>query len=213
MVAIHGFPDLVRIPSEDGKRSGDRFRCTACIDYGSDDESRSFTHNNKSAHLRTAKHRAALDLRVRRLEEEELGRTQGRQTSSPPTEAGLLPLPKMSSDIPTAQVDGNTNVFENFRRHGLEYLDENGERLEFSAGTALDDERCSQGKETRAEISERLDSESDVDDLRAELVMQENGPRDFWPYPSKTVSITILAEQRKFCNIITDFSDISVGRS
>ena len=204
----------MRIPSEDGKRSGDRFRCTACVDYGSDDESTSFTRNNQRAHLRTAKHRAALDFCVRKLEEEEWERAQDRQTSSPP-EAVLLPLLEMSSGVSTGRDDGNSNIFENFRRHGLEYLDENGERLEFSAGTAPGGEKYSQiqSEETQAVIPDCLGSESDADDIQTELVMQGSGSRDFWPYPSKTVSTMILTERRVFYNITTNFSDVSVGRS
>ena len=126
--------DLERVPSSDGKSSNDRFRCLVCVEYGSDDESKSFTQNNKSVHLRTTKHRLALNCRTLKLGEKPSAQPQCEQPPSQPISA-LLPLPEIPLVLPNSQDDMNSDVFRNFRHLGLTYLDENGEQLEFSAGT------------------------------------------------------------------------------
>jgi len=95
----------------------------------------------------------------------------------------LLPLPEIPSALSTGEGDRGPNIFENFRRFGLAYLDENGEQLKFSAGTVSGDEGyLEQTEETEATASECSDSEGDVTDV------QESGMKSYWPYPSKTVS-------------------------
>lgn len=180
------YPDFERISSSNGKRSSDRFRCTICIDYGSDDESKTFTRNNKNAHLQTAKHQAALDVRVRKFEEQ----ARDERTLSPPTNSVLLPLPEVLPVLSVGRHDGRSNIFEDFRRLGFTYLDENGEELEFSAGTALDSDKVCQitSEEAEAAAPEYSDSECSTAGVQADWVTQEGTPRDYWPYPSKTVS-------------------------
>ena len=184
-------PDLKRIPSEDGKRSNDRYRCTVCIDYGSDDESATFTRNNKKAHLHTVKHRSALGARAENLNlEEREVRVPG---VNPPATSLLLPLPEAPSVFSAGRdgVDSTFDPFEGLRRIGLTYLDEEGERLEFSAGARQDGDNGSQteGKRTGVAMPGYSDSEDDDAGMGAEWVMPENnGSTGYWPYPSKTVS-------------------------
>ena len=52
----------------------------------------------------------------------------------------LLPLPEIHSVLPTNSNDETSAMFRNFHCLGLTDLDENGEELEFSAGTDLDGE-------------------------------------------------------------------------
>ena len=82
----------------------------------------------------------------------------------------LLPLPEIPPGPSASHDDGSSNMFKNFRRLGLTYLDENGEELEFSAGTVLDDDKGdqSQSEETGAITSECSDSESDATGIDAE---------------------------------------------
>ena len=184
--------DLERIPSEDGRRINDRFRCRVCIEYGSDDESKTFTPNNKSSHLRTAKHQASLGYYhdARELEERELARAQNECTQA--AHSVLLPLPNIL--LPTSQDERTSNMFQSFRRLGLDYLDENGEQLTFSAGTDLDENENNQAQtHDEAEIltSECSDAESDVESRQPGWTMRDSGLNGYWPYPSKTVSVDL----------------------
>lgn len=176
--------DLERIPSLDGKRSNDRFRCTVCIEYGSDDESTTFTRNNKGAHLRTSKHNISLSIRTRKLKERTLAQEQNECVS--PGHADLLPLPEIFPTIPVSQGDGVAEVFGRFRRLGLSFLDENGEQVKFSAGTDGERNRT-QNEETDVE-SGWSDIESDDAGHPLEWAAQDHQSTDYWPYPSKTVS-------------------------
>ena len=181
-------PDLERIPSEDGRRVNDRFRCTVCIEYGSDNESKTFTPNNKNSHLRTAKHQASLKHHARELEERELVRAQNECAQA--AHSVLLPLPDIPPMLPTSQDERISNMFQSFRRLGLDYLDENGEQLTFSAGTDLDENEDSQTQNDEAEVltSECSDTESDIDSPQPEWTARGSGLNNYWPYPSKTVS-------------------------
>lgn len=87
-------------------------------------------------------------------------------------------------------------MFKNFRRLGLAYLDENGEQLEFSAGTVSDDDEDRRTRSEDAETIESSDSESDTTDQQFEWAAQDGGLKDYWPYPSKTVS----NKSRATCN-------------
>jgi hypothetical protein len=123
-----------------------------------------------------------LGIRARKLKEKDSVQTQDRQNLSPPVRSALLPLPEVSSIFSTHQDDGNYSVFENFRRVGLTYLDENGERLEFSAGAA-----SSGNKGCQIQNKEPQGSEGDGAGIQTEWESQESGPGSYWPYPSKTV--------------------------
>lgn len=181
--------DLEQVPSSDGKSSNDRFRCLVCVEYGSDDESKSFTQNNKSVHLRTTKHRLALNRRTLKLGEKPSAQPQCEQPPSQPISA-LLPLPEIPPVLPDSQDNMNSDVFRNFRRLGLTYLDENGEQLEFSAGTVPNggEGNSNPNEETGAAASEYSDSESDDVDPQSEWPTRNIEQTDYWPYPSKTVS-------------------------
>ena len=96
----------------------------------------------------------------------------------------LRPLPEIPSIIPVGQDDTNSDVFSSLRRLGLTYLDENGEQLEFSAGEVFDGNRDHQIP--NEEIGS--DFESDVGDMQSKLLTEDFEGRDYWPYPSKTVS-------------------------
>lgn len=187
--------DLKRIPSEDGKRANDRFRCTVCIGYGSDDKLKMFTPNNKNAHLKTIKHQASLGIRMCRLEERRLAQEQTEHAQL--ANAVLLPLPEMPSLLPTSPDDETSALFTNFCRLGLAYLDENGEELEFSAGTDVDNE----GVQTQTEDDETFrsddsDSENDVAGPQTEQwAAWDAGLGDYWPYPSKVVSGKLCSHQ------------------
>ena len=135
------------------------------------------------------KHRVALDIHARKLKEE-LTQAQDEHAPSPLTHSVLLPLPEIPSAPFAGHDNGSSNVFEGFRHLGLAYLDENGERLEFSAGIMSDDNKGYQTQDKEAETigSESSDSESDATGIQAEWAMRESGLRDYWPYPSKTVS-------------------------
>lgn len=178
---------LERIQSEDGKRSNDRFRCTTCIEYGSDDESKTFTRNNKNAHLRTAKHQVSSKIRTQKLEERESARAEGEDTL--PAYSDLLSLPEIPSVGPTGSDNRSSDVFEKFRRLDFAFLDENGEQLHFSAGTEVgDDDGCQTwDREAKAVTPECSDAESDVISPQLEWT-------DYWPYPSKTVSNELCAK-------------------
>jgi len=78
-------------------------------------------------------------------------------------------------------------MFKSLRRFGLSYLNENGEQLEFSAGTGSDNDhsRWTQNEEAESIASECSDSESDGSNL--EWAVLNGGSTDYWPYPSKTV--------------------------
>jgi hypothetical protein len=181
--------DFERIPSEDRRRVNGRFRCTICIEYGSDDESRTFTLNNKNAHLRTAKHQASLKAHACELQERELVRAQNEHAQV--VHSTLLPLPDIPSVLPTSLDEGTANMFKSFRRLGLDYLDENGEQLTFSAGTDLDasEENQPQNDEVEIVTSECSDAESDAAvDPQPGWTARDNESSDYWPYPSKTVS-------------------------
>lgn len=123
-----------------------------------------------------------------------LAQTQGRQTPSQPVHSALLPLSEIPQIVPAGQDDVSADVFGNFRRFGLTYLDENGEELEFSAGVVLDGERGRQTQdgETEAFVSGCSESESDVavesDPQPKRFACDVDSRRDYWPYPSKTVS-------------------------
>jgi hypothetical protein len=181
--------DLERIRSQDGKRSNDRFRCTVCIEYGSDDELKTFTPNNKSAHLRTTKHRVSLKAHAQKLKE--MNSVQERAERAQTVHSILLPMPEISSTPPAGPDDETSCVFKNFRRLGLAYLDENGEKLEFSAGNDAND---NEGGRTQSEEDEALESdfsdtsESDGADAQPKRVVRDGGLGKYWPYPSKTVS-------------------------
>ena len=132
------------------------------------------------------KHRVLLQVRTRKLEENRLAEERAKHAQ--PTNSVLLPLPEMPWALSTSPNDGTLDVFENFRRSGLTYLDENGGRLEFSVGTELSDvgDRAQNRVDEAVEPNE---SESDIDDgLQPEWVAQDSGSGDYWPYPSKTVS-------------------------
>ena len=102
----------------------------------------------------------------------------------------LLPLPDMLSTLSTSPDDERLDIFENFRRSGLTYLDENGDQLEFSVGTELRDvghgDRAQNGVDEALESNSPDESESDTDSgLQPE---QDSGSGEYWPYPSKTIS-------------------------
>ena len=199
--------DLERVPSLDGKSSNDRFRCTVCVQYGSDDELGSFSRNNKAAHIRTEKHRLALGVRARKLAE--LTKTPDDRTPSQPIHSVLLPMPEISPTIPAGQGNTSVDIFGSVRRFGLTYLDKNGEKLEFSAGMISDDDRGYpvRSEEVEASGSECLDSESDMVDPRPKWPARDVEQRDYWPYPSKTVGGTC-----EMCrNLLTNHSDAFVG--
>jgi hypothetical protein len=80
MTAVPNPIDFERVPSSDGKRSNDRFRCAVGIDYASDDKSKSFTQSNKGAHLCTIKYKVALDIRARKLREKAMVKPQDEET-------------------------------------------------------------------------------------------------------------------------------------
>lgn len=134
------------------------------------------------------KHQASLKIRTRRLEERRL--TQEQTENAQLAHAVLLPLPEMPLLLPTSPDDETSALLENFRRLGLTYLDENGEVLEFSAGTDLDDE----GDQTRTaedEIFRSDDSDSETDVASPQIqqwAARDDGLGDYWPYPSKVVS-------------------------
>jgi len=132
------------------------------------------------------KHRASLNTRTRKLEGKESAHTQCERT--PPRYCDLLSLPEMPS-VPTGPDDGNLDMFKSLRRFGLSYLDENGEQLEFSAGTGSDDNngRWTQNEEAESIASECSDSESDIIGPNLEWTVLNGGLTDYWPYPSKTV--------------------------
>ena len=135
------------------------------------------------------KHRVSLQVCTRKLEENKLA--QERAKHAQPTNSVLLPLPEMPWALSTGPNDGTLDVFENFRRSGLTYLDENGDRLEFSVGTELSDvgDRAQNRVDETVTPNPPDESESDVDDsLQPEWVAQDSGSDDYWPYPSKTVS-------------------------
>ena len=135
-----------------------------------------------------------MNVRARKLEEQESARAQDEHT--PPTHSVLLPLPEIPPALPTGLDDGSADMFKNFRRLGLAYLDENGEQLEFSAGTVSDDDEDRRTRSEDAETIESSDSESDTTDQQFEWAAQDGGLKDYWPYPSKTVS----NKSRATCN-------------
>jgi hypothetical protein len=103
----------------------------------------------------------------------------------------LLPLPEPPPVTPISQGDPSFDVFSGLRRIGLTYLDENGEPLEFSAG-AESSHQTWRNDETENQVeSECSDSESDAADPQPKRFVQDVERRDYWPYPSKTVSIGI----------------------
>ena len=122
--------------------------------------------------------------------EKALVQAQDGQDPSLPTRSVLLALPETPLAHSAGQDGGNINVFKNFRRLGLAYLDENGERLTFSVGTATGGggHRQAQSKEVQAITPECSDSEGDAAGTQREWFEQDSGLRNYWPYPSKAVS-------------------------
>ena len=90
-----------------------------CIEHGSDDESKTFTQNNKTAHLQTVKHRIALDVRMHELEEDLV---QAQEEHTPPMCSVLLPLPGTPSVPPAGPDDGCFDIFKNVRRLGHTFV-------------------------------------------------------------------------------------------
>lgn len=133
------------------------------------------------------KHRVALNLHVRKQEKVS---SQGQGEHTPCLDTTLLPLPEIPSDSPIGLDNESSDMFKNFRRLGLNYLDESGEQLEFSAGTVSDSNegQQSQTEETMVTESDFSDSESDNASVQPEQTTRDGRLRDYWPYPSKTVS-------------------------
>jgi len=120
---------------------------------------------------------------MRKLEEKESAQAQDEYT--PPGQSVLFPLPEIPSTLSAGPNHGSSDIFKNFRRLGLSYLDENGEQVEFSAGAITDDD---EGHQTRSKDTETVTSESsDSESEQFEWDMEDSVPGDYWPYPSKTV--------------------------
>lgn len=148
---------------------------------------------------------------MRKQEEKVLAQAQGEHP--PPANSVLLPLPEIPLVLSAGPDERGSDIFENFRRFGLGYLDENGEQLEFSAGTSSDDDsgHRTQSEETEAVVSECSDSESDTADPQPGLTAQGDRLMDYWPYPSKTVSDKLMNhEYRAFENLHTNCPDASL---
>ena len=177
--------DLEWISSSDGKRSNDRFCCMVCIEYRSDDKSKTFTQNNKNTHLWTAKHQILLNICKQKLKR---GSVQAQSEPTPLMHSVLLPLPEMPPAPPASLDNQSSDMFRNFQHLGLAFLDENGEEVEFSVGAISDEDRDhqTQNQETETIVSECSDAEES--DVSSEWATQDGGLKDYCPYPSKTVS-------------------------
>lgn len=134
------------------------------------------------------KHRIALDIHVRKLEE------KAQEEHTPPVCSVLLPLPGTPSVPPAGPDDGCFDIFKNVRRLGHTFLNERGERLEFSAGRVLSDkDHWAQSNETDDVASDCSDSGGGTTDLQPEWATRDGKTSDYWPYPSKTVSNRLRA--------------------
>lgn len=105
----------------------------------------------------------------------------------------LLQLPEMPQGVLTGQDDVSFDMFNDFRRLGLDYLDENGEQLEFSAGEVSgdDEDHRTQNDETESVVTKCSDSDnSTVDPQLSSEWLRDAELNDYWPYPSRTVSET-----------------------
>lgn len=127
-----------------------------------------------------------MTVRTKKLEGEASAQVQEEYAHA--TYSTLLPLPEIPSVLLADVGSGVSKVFNNFRRLGLTYLDENGEQLEFSAGTG-DDDKGGQVRNEEGDVytSECSDSESVDDNSPFEWNKQDAQSGDYWPYPSKTV--------------------------
>ena len=152
------------------------------------------------------KHQLSLKARARKLKEIALARAQ--DESGLPADTTLLPLP----EIPSIHVDDNSSdMFGNLRCLGLAYLDKNGQQLEFSAGidSGDDDDWQTSNQETEDTTPESSDSEDDILGPHLEPTIQDGGMRDYWPYPSKTVSDELWAPRVR--NLPYNSADASLG--
>ncbi|KAF9786365.1 hypothetical protein BJ322DRAFT_1099898 [Thelephora terrestris] len=120
-------------------------------------------------------------------------------------------MPEISSTPPAGPDDETSCVFKNFRRLGLAYLDENGEKLEFLAGN---DANGDEGGQSQSEEDEALESdfsdmsESDGADAQPKRVVRDGGLGKYWPYPSKTVNTPSLYALRETQKKLADKMDI-----
>jgi hypothetical protein len=191
--------------SADGKRSGDRYRCDICVEFGDNPASSTFSRGQLTKHAKTKKHLSSLERYRHKLDEEQAAKCDSQlahttRFSSP----GLGPL----------SVQHPPDLFHGLRRLNNTWLDEAGNELTLPKTITQDETwRSQRAQEFWHDLDDAMSGEDFVDpeSLFACTDMSDDEPEalmpggysaseamEYSPYPSKTVRQKHLCTNASF---------------